>query len=131
MQLLTAPQIHQWDAYTIEHEPVTSIDLMERAAQRCTDFIIEQNFPAAGIKIFCGKGNNGGDGLAIARQLIEAGYGPLVYILEFGAKGTDDFQENLHRLHQLTTEIHFIQSKSAQHIIVIVSTTYNSNNIVH
>ena len=110
MKLLSPQQIHDWDAYTIANEPVSSIDLMERAAGKCTDFIIEQNFPAAGIKIFCGKGNNGGDGLAIARQLIETGYGPLVYILEFGAKGTDDFQENLHRLHQLTTEIHFIQS---------------------
>ena len=111
MKLLSSQQIHEWDAYTIEHEPVASIDLMERAARRCTDYIFDQQLIHEHIKIFCGKGNNGGDGLAIARQLIEAGMQPAIFILEFGAKGTEDFQVNLHRLHQLTSEIYFIQSK--------------------
>jgi hydroxyethylthiazole kinase-like uncharacterized protein yjeF len=110
MKLLSPQQIHEWDAYTIEHEPVASIDLMERASRQCTDFIIEQQFIRGAIKIFCGKGNNGGDGLAIARQLIEAGMQPFVYILEFGAKGTEDFQTNLARLHPLTNNIYFLQS---------------------
>lgn len=112
MKLLSAQQIHQWDAYTIEHEGITGLDLMERAATKCTDFILERNLTATGgIKIFCGKGNNGGDGLVIARQLIETGFQPVVYILEFGAKGTDDFQVNLQRLHQAAAEIYFIQSE--------------------
>ncbi|MEX6688283.1 NAD(P)H-hydrate dehydratase [Danxiaibacter flavus] len=111
MKLLSAQQIHQWDAFTIMHEPVASIDLMERAAQSCTDWIIENNLHSKTIRIFCGKGNNGGDGLAIARQLIERGVNPSVFILEFGAKGTDDFQTNLNRLHPLTTEIYFLQSE--------------------
>jgi len=110
MKLLSPQQIHEWDAYTIEHEPIASIDLMERAAKQCTGFILDQQSVRNGIKIFCGKGNNGGDGLAIARQLIEAGMQPSVYILEFGAKGTDDFQTNLARLHSLTTDIYFLQS---------------------
>lgn len=110
MKLLSPQQIHEWDAYTIEHEPIASIELMERAARSCTDFILEHNFRQKQILIFCGKGNNGGDGLAVARQLIEAGLSPVVYILEFGAKGTDDFQTNLHRLHQFTSSIYFIQS---------------------
>jgi len=111
MKLLSPQQIHEWDRYTIENEPVTSIDLMERAARQCTNFIIEQQLIRQSIKIFCGKGNNGGDGLAIARQLIEAGMQPVIYILEFGAKGTDDFQTNLTRLHQLTANIYFLQSQ--------------------
>lgn len=113
MKLLNAQQIHQWDAYTIEHEGITSLELMERAAAKCTDFIVEYNLAAeaTGIKIFCGKGNNGGDGLAITRQLIETGFQPVVYILEFGAKGTDDFQANLQRLHNIAAEIYFIQTK--------------------
>ena len=110
MKLLSPQQIHEWDAYTIEHEPIASIDLMERAAKQCTGFILDQQSVRNGIKIFCGKGNNGGDGLAIARQLIEAGRQPSIYILEFGAKGTDDFQTNLARLHSLTTDIYFLQS---------------------
>jgi NAD(P)H-hydrate epimerase len=83
---------------------------MERAAQRCADWIIHREYTGRPVKIFCGKGNNGGDGLAIARLLIEKGYHPVIYILEFGAKGTDDFQLNLYRLHQQPTDIHFIQS---------------------
>jgi len=112
MKLLSPQQIHEWDNYTIEHEPVASVQLMERAARRCTDFILEQDLANKTIRIFCGKGNNGGDGLAIARQLIDAGLQPLVYILEFGAKGTDDFQVNLQRLHALTADIFFIQADS-------------------
>ncbi|MEP6513511.1 MAG: NAD(P)H-hydrate dehydratase [Parafilimonas sp.] len=110
MKLLSAQQIHEWDAYTIEHEAVASIELMERAAGKCADFIIDKNLLQNSFKIFCGKGNNGGDGLAIARQLINAGSSVTVYILEFGARGTDDFQINLSRLHELTTSIHFLQS---------------------
>lgn len=111
MKLLNAQQIHEWDAFTIASEPVASIDLMERAARKCTEFITD-NYADAAIKIFCAKGNNGGDGLAIARQLIEQGINPVIYILELGAMGTPDFQANLHRLHELTTDIHFIQSNS-------------------
>jgi NAD(P)H-hydrate epimerase len=110
LQLLSAQQIHEWDAFTILHEPITSVDLMERAAERCVDWLTNNNFIHQKIKIFCGKGNNGGDGLAIARMLLEKGFAVTVYILEFGAIGTEDFQTNLHRLHAVTTNIHFIQS---------------------
>lgn len=110
MQLFSSKQIHEWDAFTIAREPVASIDLMERAARECTDFIIANFILNKPVKIFCGKGNNGGDGLAIARQLLQAGYEAQVYILEFGAIGTPDFQANLHNLHELSKEIHFIQS---------------------
>ena len=110
MNLFTPQQIHDWDAFTIAHEPIASIDLMERAARTCTDYILGQMLPDQPVKIFCGKGNNGGDGLAIARQLADAGVHSVVYILEFGARGTDDFQTNLHRLHDLNVDIHFIQA---------------------
>lgn len=111
MKLLTAQQIHDWDAYTLKNEPVSSLDLMERAAETCTEYILQLYLYVKSFKIFCGKGNNGGDGLAIARQLINKGSNVSVYIIEFGAVGTDDFQANLQRLHELTTNIHFIQSE--------------------
>jgi ADP-dependent NAD(P)H-hydrate dehydratase / NAD(P)H-hydrate epimerase len=113
MKLLTAEQIKQWDAYTIAHEPISSVDLMERAALKCTEWIISKPFFDQPVKIFCGKGNNGGDGLAIARQLIERAIHPTVYILEFGHKGSDDFQANLQRLHRLTKDIHFLHTNTA------------------
>ena len=111
MKLLTPREIHEWDAHTIANEPISSIDLMERAAEACTDFILQTDLYGKSFKIFCGKGNNGGDGLAIARQLINKGNNVSTYIIEFGAVGTEDFQINLQRLHEITTNIYFIQSE--------------------
>ncbi len=122
MKLLNAEHIRKWDEYTIQHEPISSVELMERAALKCTGWLISKQYYDH-IKIFCGKGNNGGDGLAIARQLIDQNIYPTVYILEFGHKGTDDFQVNLQRLHKLTKDIHFIQSEEAFPLL-------NSNNVI-
>src|SRR5437016_8566933 len=84
---------------------------MERAASKCCEWIQKQNWKERSISIFCGKGNNGGDGLAIARILYYAGYRVQVFILEFGKKGTEDFQANLQALHKLPIAINFIQEK--------------------
>ena len=111
MYLLNAQQIKDWDQFTIANEPIASIDLMERAATKCVNWIEGRDWQKRPFKIFCGKGNNGGDGLAIARQLFELDYTVFVYILEFGWPGSSDFQINLQRLHDLSiTEIHFLQS---------------------
>jgi len=113
MKILKADQIRSWDQYTIEHEPIVSIDLMERAATKCFEWLDGNGWFVHSFAIFCGKGNNGGDGLAIARMLADRGCKVSVYILEFGHKGTDDFQTNLARLHQYpTVAIHFIQEES-------------------
>lgn len=94
---------------------------MERAAAKCAEWLEAQNFEFKQIKIFCGKGNNGGDGLALARMLTEKGIDVGIYILEHGRLGTDDFQANLQRLHHLPPPIHFIQSE--EHFPVIDQTT--------
>jgi ADP-dependent NAD(P)H-hydrate dehydratase / NAD(P)H-hydrate epimerase len=65
------------------------------------------------FSIFCGKGNNGGDGLAIARMLAGKGCEVNVHILEFGHKGTEDFQQNLARLHGLPVNIRFVQADAS------------------
>jgi len=112
--VLNAQQIKDWDQFTIANEPIASIDLMERAAIKCVEWIEQQKWQNKSFKIFCGKGNNGGDGLAITRLLYELGYTVSVYILEFGKAGSDDFQMNLQRLHDLSfTEIYFIQSRES------------------
>jgi ADP-dependent NAD(P)H-hydrate dehydratase / NAD(P)H-hydrate epimerase len=110
MKIFSAAQIKNWDAFTVTHEPIASIDLMERAGAKCVDWLLQQNYAQKHFYIFCGKGNNGGDGLVIARMLIEKKYTVTVYILEFGNIGTSDFQTNLARLHGCSTDIHFIQS---------------------
>lgn len=110
MKIFSAQQIKQWDAYTIACEPISSIDLMERASTACCNWLLGKNFGGYHFRIFCGKGNNGGDGLALARMLIQHQCHVTVYIPEFGKSGTADFQINLEKLHQCTTDIHFIQS---------------------
>lgn len=112
MQIFDSAQIHAWDDYTIKNEPVTSLDLMERAAGACYQWLISNGYDSSRFSIFCGKGNNGGDGLAIARMLSHAGADVTVYILEFGFKGTEDFQQNLALLHETTAVISFIPNES-------------------
>jgi NAD(P)H-hydrate epimerase len=118
MKILSAVQIRDWDEFTIQNEPISSINLMERAAGKCVEWLLKQYPDATSFGVFCGKGNNGGDGLAIARMLMKQNYPVSIYILEFGHKGTDDFQTNLARLHQLPkADIHFIQSEEQFHAL--------------
>lgn len=124
MKILNAQQIRAWDQYTIQHEPVASIDLMERAAGKCVDWLEQNNFSGKHFSIFCGKGNNGGDGLAIARMLAESQGRVTVYILESVHKGTEDFQINLARLRQYPeVDIHFVQTEENFH-------SFNSGEII-
>ncbi len=112
MKILSAEQIKAWDQFTIENEPILSIDLMERASAKCTEWIAANYTLSNTFHIFCGKGNNGGDGLAIARMLSGKGAKVIAHILEFGHAGTADFQCNLERLHHTNVEIRFIQSEN-------------------
>lgn len=113
MKVYTSTQIKKWDEYTIQQEGIRSIDLMERAAQKCVEWIKSCSFRNSRLVIVCGKGNNGGDGLAIARLLHNQGDKVMVFILELGTWGTPDFQQNLQRLQQLPLSIHFIENPSA------------------
>ena len=105
MKILTSAQIRQADAYTIEHEPILSIDLMERAAEKCFKWIIKKIEKPGKIKVLCGLGNNGGDGLVIARLLHKAGYSVEVLILRHSDKCSEDFKTNEERLKKLKKKI--------------------------
>ncbi|MCC7331428.1 MAG: NAD(P)H-hydrate dehydratase [Flavobacteriales bacterium] len=98
MKILNATQIKEADRFTIENEPISSIDLMERASKKCVDWIVK-NFDAnTEFAVFCGVGNNGGDGLVISRLLSEANYSLQIFIVEFSSKYSDDFAQNLEKL---------------------------------
>ncbi|WP_332019284.1 NAD(P)H-hydrate dehydratase [Kaistella sp.] len=73
MKIFTSPQIRKCDAFTIENEPVTSLALMERAATACAGWLSRKFSGETVYNIFCGHGNNGGDGFALARLLYHKG----------------------------------------------------------
>jgi len=95
MKILPVDKIREADAFTIQNEPIKSIDLMERAAKQCFRWIKKHVDKTNRIKIFCGPGNNGGDGLVIARLLALKDYDVDVIIVRFTEKGPRDFNTNL------------------------------------
>lgn len=98
MKILTASQIKEADRYTIENEPISSTDLMERASNRIASWISEHVDNHHPLVFFIGKGNNGGDGLAVARLLYHAGYECTVVLAYSKEYLSTDALENLTRL---------------------------------
>src|SRR6185312_6671284 len=98
MKILNAEQVRAADSYTIAHEPISSIDLMERAAGECAHWIANHFSKEVAVKVVCGMGNNGGDGLAIARLLYNKGYNAEVFIAPWFSKVSPDFSVNKDRL---------------------------------
>ena len=102
LKILSASQIRAADAYTIEHEPIASIALMERAAFKCLVWFSEHCKKTPRFYVFCGLGNNGGDGLALALMFYKSGYDHVnVFILRYSDKTSLDFDENFKRLSEL------------------------------
>jgi ADP-dependent NAD(P)H-hydrate dehydratase / NAD(P)H-hydrate epimerase len=98
MKILSVDQIRKLDAFTIENEPIASIDLMERASMAFVEWFVDRYNTDEKIAVFCGTGNNGGDGLAISRLLLTRGYNVEVLIVGNTENGSEDFKINLKRL---------------------------------
>lgn len=105
MKILNAQQIKQADEFTIKNEPISSIDLMERAATRCVEWLKNKYDTDKSFAIFCGVGNNGGDGLVIARLLAEKKYDVKVFVVEFSKNYSPDFIINLEKLKKTNIEL--------------------------
>jgi len=102
MKLLTAAQIKQWDQFTIGHKPINPLQLMEHAAALCAQRIADiwQNDKQvwSRVEVFCGTGNNGGDGLVIARLLVKQKIPVRVFVVNTSKQCTNEFSVNLGRL---------------------------------
>lgn len=123
MKIISPKQTQQLDAFTIENEPISSIDLMERAAQAFTNWLTAKYNPSEKkINIICGLGNNGGDGLAIARQLLHKGYNLAVFVLKYVDKTSDNFQINLVRLQNIFP-VQFIENQD-------IKFNFTENNLI-
>ena len=101
MKIFTSAQIHELDQYTIEHEPIRSIDLMERAAKALTHAIMEEWGNNTPVVVFAGPGNNGGDALATARLLALENYKVEVYLFNPNDHLSADCEANKQRLDTL------------------------------
>ncbi|MBF9252903.1 NAD(P)H-hydrate dehydratase [Pontibacter sp. 172403-2] len=111
MKLLTAAQTREADAYTIAEKNITSLELMERAAKAFAGWFENKFQPTEQVSIFCGPGNNGGDGLAVARLLLERSYQVQVLIVGDTAKASADFKANLDRLPPQVKQQHIQQEQ--------------------
>lgn len=121
-KLFSAAQIKAWDTYTIQHEPISSLALMERASLAfvnwfCTKFSSSQ-YP---IYIFCGAGNNGGDGFAICRLLTEKGYHIKPYLVTSKNTLSPDCYNNYKKLTQV---------QDIYNVAHIKKLTFDKNSII-
>lgn len=103
MKVFPADSVREIDQYTIQHEPIRSIDLMERAATRFTDRFVRHYKVNRPVLVFAGPGNNGGDALATARLLSLRQYRVAVFLVTSSGKLSDDCQVNLERIREATS----------------------------
>lgn len=106
LKLITSAQMRETDAHTINTEPIIAVDLMERASKAFVSYFCN-HFPDKNISIsvYCGTGNNGGDGLAIARLLKADQYQNIsVKIARFSNRSTADFDTNFNRIKEASVD---------------------------
>lgn len=98
MKILSCTQQKEADAYTIAHESISSINLMEKAAGMLAEAIGRRWDASHRMIVFAGPGNNGGDALAVARMLFLRKYNVEVYLFNVTGKLSEDCLVNIHRL---------------------------------
>ncbi|MBL7849843.1 MAG: NAD(P)H-hydrate dehydratase [Cyclobacteriaceae bacterium] len=125
MKILDMAQVRELDAWTIEHEPVKSIDLMERACTAFVNWFVMRFDPTHRVGVVCGTGNNGGDGLGIARLLAGMDYAVTVWIVR-GGKESDDFQVNFGRLQHRVKPVDFVAGTSLSGCEIIIDALFGS-----
>ncbi len=111
MKIFNSGQIKNIDALTIQTEPVSSVDLMERAARQVLHWYMNKFDRSGRVLIFAGPGNNGGDGLALARMLNSNRFNTLAFYVDFTDKTSDDWKINFNRLKEAGLPIHIIKGK--------------------
>ncbi|WP_372937636.1 NAD(P)H-hydrate dehydratase [Seonamhaeicola sp.] len=105
MKIFSREQIYEGDKLTAERQNITSTDLMERAATQIFNWIhMRMQGAQVPIHVFCGIGNNGGDGLVLARHLILHGYNVKTYVVNYSDKRSKDFLINYDRIKNVTKE---------------------------
>jgi len=114
MKVLTAAQMREADRLTTERYGISSLQLMENAGTAIAKFLQEKFHPLASRKIvvLSGKGNNGGDGLVVARLLKESGCAPDVLLFANPGMMQGDAAVNLKRWQQGMGQIRVVTSEA-------------------
>ncbi|MEC5158796.1 NAD(P)H-hydrate dehydratase [Chryseobacterium sp. MP_3.2] len=94
MKIFTASQIKKWDEVTLEKAPINSGLLMARAAESCADWILRHLKKDSPVHLFCGRGNNGGDGFALAQILYDKGLNVSIFLDSENLNFPPDSAEN-------------------------------------
>ena len=103
MNIFSTEQLYQADAITIQKQELGPTDLMERAGTQVFNWLHSRMQGAqVPVRIFCGIGNNGGDGLVLARHLIQHGYNVHTYVVNCSDKRSKNFLINYDRVKQVT-----------------------------
>ncbi len=105
MKIFSKEQIYEADKLTVKRQKITSTDLMEQAGVQVFNWLIErmQGAPVL-IHVFCGIGNNGGDGLVLSRHLVTDGYNVKTYVVNCSDKRSKDFLINYDRIKNVTKD---------------------------
>lgn len=111
MKILTAKQLKKLDEATIKRDNISSIDLMERASNTCFDWIVKQFDKRKKFTVICGQGNNGGDGLVLARLLSKNNYPVECILIKKSENTTASHATNLKRLKETNCPIQVIKDE--------------------
>ena len=112
MKLFSAKQIYKADQITTKKQGIAAEELMERASLQLFNWMhLRMQGAPVKIHLFCGIGNNGGDGIALARNLVEHGYNIAVYVVNYSEKRSEDFLINLARLKERKVWPNFLNSE--------------------
>lgn len=98
MKIFTVKQISEIDQFTIKNEPITPIDLMERASLQIVRWMVLNVPREKKLVFFAGPGDNGGDALAVARIISEYDYVCDVYLLSKDESVKKSIEINRRRL---------------------------------
>jgi NAD(P)H-hydrate epimerase len=120
MFILTAPQIRECEQFTMQMLDISALQLMENAATAFTDeFLhIADDLKIDEVVICCGHGNNGGDGLAIARLLTQKEFKVKVVLCDNEQFSRSPlFEKNLERLLSINRQTLSIINKIKEHTL--------------
>lgn len=102
MKIFSAQQIRNCDQFTIENEPISPIKLVERAAETCARWFENHFNKTSEFQVFCGNGNNGADGFALARILYTKGFDVNIFLDGKNSKYSTEAEINLKRIREIS-----------------------------